>query len=196
MNDQSSQTSSTNATHLLKQVSDGNAAAVEELLPLVYDELRARAGAYFRDQPGNHTLQPTALVHEVFLKLVRSPNGQWQDRAHFCAVAATAMRQILIDHARRRSTAQDAYGARSEASTLLKSSAHTSPVDLLALEDALNKLADLDPRQARIVELRFFGSLTIEETAKVLGVSTATIAKEWRRIRAWLILELGDEETP
>ena len=184
------------ATELLLRVSGGDAEAVEDLLPLVYGELRARAGAYFRGQPANHTLQPTALVHEAYLRLVKGPSANWQNRAHFCAVAATAMRQILINHAQRRATAQRALGEREAGVTALLTPSHNTAVDLLALDEVLTKLSQLDARQARLVELRFFGGMTIEEVASVLEVSTSTIEKEWRRVRAWLIDELRDEGTP
>ncbi|HPF37963.1 MAG TPA: ECF-type sigma factor [Phycisphaerae bacterium] len=176
----------TDATILLRRISDGDRDAANELLPLVYAELRDRASLYFRNQPANHTLQPTALVHEAYLKLIDSSDAQWNDRTHFCAVAATAMRQILIDHARRRKLAKD---AREAPHTMLQSTDDWT-VDLLDLDGAMTRLAGLDERHARIVELRFFGSLTIEQTARVLGVSDSTIEKEWRKIRAWLIREL------
>lgn len=187
--------SNVDATQLLARVSDGDSAAAEALLPLVYDELRARAGAYFRGQPANHTLQPTALVHEAYLRLVGSPNADWQNRAHFCAVAATAMRQILINHAERRALAHRARGQVGKAVTALVTPSHTTAVDLLALNDALNKLSDVDARQARLVELRFFGGMTIEEVASVLDVSASTVKSDWRSVRAWLIHELrGDAQ--
>lgn len=180
------------ATILLRRISDGDRDAANELLPLVYAELRDRASLYFRNQPANHTLQPTALVHEAYLKLIDSSDARWNNKTHFCAVAATAMRQILIDHARRRKLARN---ARETPHTMLKSTDDWT-VDLLDLDEALTQLAKLDERHARIVELRFFGSLTIEQTAKVLCVSDSTIEKEWRKLRAWLIRELnaGSEE--
>ncbi len=182
------------ATVLLERISAGDGNAVQNLLPIVYDELRARAGGYFRHQPADHTLQPTALVHEVYVKLVRSQGMTWKNRAHFCAVAATAMRQILTDHARRKASAKRAEGDRAEAATLLTTPSTDSAVDLLDLDDAMTKLAELDSRQARIVELRFFGGLTMEEVADVLSVSLSTVEKEWRRIRAWLSHELTPGE--
>lgn len=169
--------------------------ASAELLPLVYEELRARAGAYFRGQPGNHTLQPTAVVHEAYLKLVKDPGAQWNGRAHFCAVAATAMRQILTDHARRRRLAEGARRDHAAGATMIETPSHTSGIDLLALEEALSKLSAVDARQAQLVELRFFGGLTVEESADVLNVSPATIKNEWRRVRAWLSDELAGEES-
>ncbi len=168
---------------------------MNDLLPMVYQELRARAGSYFGNQPANHTLQPTALVHEAYIKLVRAPGTAWKNRAHFCAVAATAMRQVLTDHARRRVAAHRARGERGEMTTAMYTPSQDATVDLLSLDDAMTKLGKLDARQARIVELRFFGGLTVKEVAGVLDVSTSTIEKEWRRVRAWLIRELSDENT-
>ncbi len=181
------------ATQLLHRASAGDAAAIDELLPLVYQELRARAGAYFQGQPANHTLQPTALVHEAYVKLVRVSSMDWNSRAHFCAVAATVMRQLLTDHARRRAVAQRARGERGQIATAMFTPSQNATVDLLSLDDAMTKLGKLDSRQARIVELRFFGGLTVAEVAVVLDVSTSTIEKEWRRVRAWLIRELSGE---
>ncbi len=181
------------ATQLLHRASAGDSAAVDDLLPLVYQELRARAGSYFLGQSANHTLQPTALVHEAYVKLVRAPSAGWNSRAHFCAVAATVMRQILTDHARRRAAAHRAAGERGQITTAMFTPSQNAAVDLLSLDDAMTKLGKLDSRQARIVELRFFGGLTVEEVAGVLDVSTSTIEKEWRRVRAWLIRELSGE---
>lgn len=178
-------------TQLLHRAADGDTGAAEAVLPLVYEELRARAGAYFRGQPANHTLQPTALVHEAYLKQVNNPSALWNSRAHFCAVAATAMRQILADHARRRRIAQQARKDLAEEVTLIESPSHTSSINLLALDEVLDKLAAIDSRQARLVELRFFGGLSVEEVAVVLDVSESTVKKEWRRVRAWLSDELG-----
>ncbi|MBK8270870.1 MAG: sigma-70 family RNA polymerase sigma factor [Planctomycetes bacterium] len=178
------------ATTLLRRISDGDRDAANDLLPLVYADLRERASLYFRNQPADHTLQPTALVHEAYLKLIDSRDAKWHDRTHFCAVAATAMRQILIDHARRRKLAHD---ARNSPMTKLNDTSEDWTLDLLDLDEALSSLAALDERHARIVELRFFGSLSIEQTAEVLGVSDSTIEKEWRKVRAWLIQQLKRE---
>jgi len=159
----------------------------------VYRELRAIAGNIFREQAAGHTLQPTALVHEAWLKLASSEGSPaWQSRSHFLAVASKAMRQILIDHHRRRS-AHKRGGEGRERITLsgLAIGAATPEIDLLALEEALEKLAELDPRTARVVELRFFGGLTVEEIAEALGVGTTTVEGEWRHARAWLTRELG-----
>jgi RNA polymerase sigma factor (TIGR02999 family) len=161
-------------------------------LVAVYTELRALAASYFRGR-GSHTLQPTALVHEAFLRLNRNA-GAITDRAHFFAVAATAMRQILTDHARRR-RALKRGGAERERVTLSNLAALESPVDLVALDDLLRRLAALDARQARLVELRFFAGMTEEETAEVLGVSLRTVQKEWRKAKAWLLAELGRDRS-
>ncbi|MCA9292275.1 MAG: sigma-70 family RNA polymerase sigma factor [Phycisphaerales bacterium] len=178
------------ATLLLQRVSDGDAAAANDLLPMVYAELRARAGAYFRGQPASHTLQPTALVHEAYVKLVNAPADKWNNRAHFCAVAATAMRQILVDHARRKAASRRAHDAHAAEATLLETPSSGAAIDLLALNDALDKLKALNERQARLVELRFFGGMTNQDVADVLGLSLSMIEKEWRAVRAWLAREL------
>jgi RNA polymerase sigma factor (TIGR02999 family) len=180
------------ATALLARASAGDSAAAHELLPLVYSQLRALAGSYYRGQAADHTLQPTALVHEAYLKLVHVPERRWQDRVHFCAVAATAMRQILHDRARRRRAAKRGGDARREPLEQLESPSKSAPVDMVALDEALERLQELDARQARLVELRFFGGLTNSEVAQILQVSSRTVEKEWRRVRAWLSRELSD----
>ncbi len=181
------------ATLLLQRLSTGDSDAGRQLLPLLYDELRAIAGRQFRGQRSDHTLQPTALVHEAFVKMMGSPASGWQDRKHFCAVAATAMRQILVNHARDRSAQKRGGGA--EAVLLNEEVAGSSkpsapPVDVLALNEALEKLKEIDERKHRIVELRFFGGLTVDEIADVLEVSKSTIEAEWRVARAWLATHL------
>ncbi|HPF38989.1 MAG TPA: ECF-type sigma factor [Phycisphaerae bacterium] len=182
------------ATRLLARVNDGDSSAANALLPLVYAQLRAIAGGYFRGEPADQTLQPTALVHEAYLKLVRSTESDWQSRMHFCAVAATAMRQILQDRARRRRARKRGGGAQREPLTdQIQTPANGATLDILTLNDALEKLEELSPRKARIVELRFFGGLTIEQVASVLDVSHTTIENEWRVARAWLSRELGEE---
>lgn len=183
------------ATLLLQRAGSGDESAVSALLPLVYEELRARAGAYFRGRAANQTLQPTALVHEAYLRLVRAPGDSWRDRAHFCAVAATAMRQILVNHATRRARAQQGRAARAMP-TSLQTPTTNSLVDVLDLDEALTRLAKLDAKQARIVELRFFGGMKFDEIAGVLKVSSRTIEREWRRVRAWLLRELRCKDTP
>jgi RNA polymerase sigma-70 factor (ECF subfamily) len=180
------------ATLILDRLAAGDESAARELLPLVYDYLRDLAGKMFRQQPHGHTLEPTALVHEAYLKLIRSGDRGWKDRAHFLAVASLAMRQILQDRARRRSTAK--HGGDLDRVSLSPIPAPTSPdnaIDVVALDHALDKLAELNPRQARIVVLRFFGGLDVNEVAEVLGVSKSTVEKEWAHARAWLGRELA-----
>lgn len=163
---------------------------VDELLPVVYQELRRLAGAYLRREKPGQTLQPTALVHEAYLRLMKDRPGRWQNRAHFCAIAANAMRQILIERARARN-AQKRWGG--QARITLDDAVAAEPgesLDLLALDRALERLAALDPEQARIVELRFFGGLTVEETAEALDISPATVKRHWAVARAWLAREL------
>lgn len=175
---------------LLARVSKGDAAAVESLLPFVYSELRSRAGAYFRGQRADHTLQPTALVHEAYLRLVHTPVESWKSRAHFCAVASMAMRQILIAHARSKAASERAHEKAAAMRTQIETPSQSTPIDLLALEDALTKLAGVDESKARLVELRYFGGLSNKDIAEVLGVSERTVEREWRRVRAWLLDEL------
>jgi RNA polymerase sigma-70 factor, ECF subfamily len=179
-------------TRILAAAADGDSAAADRLFPLVYDELRALASHFFERQPANHTLQPTALVHDAFLRLVGQPAGAFRDRTHFMAVAAKAMRQILTDHARRRA-AQKRGGEWSQIAIDDGALAHEGrqSVDVLALDEALGRLATLDERKARVVELRFFGGLTNDEAAESLGVSRATIADDWTVARTWLRSELS-----
>jgi RNA polymerase sigma-70 factor, ECF subfamily len=161
----------------------------EELVKEVYTKLRALAGSYFRGQPGAHTLQPTALVHEAFLKLAAVDPASWNDRSHFLAVAATAMRQILTDHARRRK-AEKRGGQRERVTLSGIAATQSSDVDLIALDEIMGKLAAIDERGARLVELRFFAGMTEDEAAAALSVSTRTVQKDWRRVKAWLAVEL------
>jgi RNA polymerase sigma factor (TIGR02999 family) len=171
-------------------VSNGDRQSLDSLLPVVYQELRRLAAAYIRNEKPGQTLQPTALVHEAYLRLMKDRPERWQNRAHFCAIAAHSMRQILIERARARN-AQKRWGdkARVTLDEALVRGGEQS-VDLLALDSALERLAALDPEQARIVELRFFGGLTVEETADELGVSPATVKRHWTVARAWLAREL------
>ena len=180
---------------LLGRISAGDAGAAERLLPLVYDKLREIAGAYFRHQRRDHTLQPTALVHEAYLKLVRASSSNWKSEAHFCAVAATAMRQILQNHAAaRRAAKRGGPDARRLPLDHVTTPAGRHALDIVALDDALTRLAAADERQARIVELWFFGGLTGEQVAEVLGVSQRTVERSWRQARAWLNAELTDSD--
>ena len=176
-------------TALLSEWSGGDRKAVERLLPLVYDELRRQAARLFRREAPGHTLQPTAVVHEAWLRL--RPSGPWKSRAQFFAVAGRLMREVLIDHARRRSAAK--RGGRQSRLTLdeERTPGGGGGVELLALDEALQKLEGLDPQQARVVELRYFAGLSIEETAEALSVSPATVKREWQMARAWLREALG-----
>ena len=174
------------ATRLLLRIRDGDDAAVDELLPLVYEQLRRIANGYFRDQPADHTLQPTALVHEAFLKMIHRSDAAWSSRNHFLAVAARAMRQILTDHARGKGRSKRGGNAERIPLEKLATPSGGNELDILELERALTQLAELDPRQAKIVELWFFGGLTTEETASVLDISDRTVRREWRHARAWL----------
>lgn len=180
-------------TQLLMKIQNGDANAAESLVPLIYDDLRALAARYMRNEPSDHTLQPTALVHEAFLRLVDTDRVEWRTRAHFMAVAARTMRRILVDHARRRRAIKRGGGKKV---TLVEGMAfyEQRPFDLVALDDALAALAGIDERQSSVVELRFFGGLGVEEIAEVLDVSTATVKRDWRFARAWLLKELGARE--
>jgi RNA polymerase sigma factor (TIGR02999 family) len=177
-------------SQLLVKWSDGDTAAREKLLPLVYDELRQLARSYLRRERTNHTLQPTALVHEAYLRLVNEHTVTWQHRAQFFGLAATMMRNILVDHARRHKA--EKRGGGDFAVSLSEANRFSSQLDvnLIALDEALTNLAASSPQHTRIVELRYFGGLTIEETAKVLGISHATVERDWAFARAWLKKEL------
>ena len=179
-------------TRLLIAWNEGDRAAVERLMPLVYAELRRIAERQFRRERAGHTLQPTAVVHEAYFRLVDQTRVTWKNRGHFFAIAAQAMRRILIDHARAREA--DKRGGREDRVTLDVGIASPEPaddVDLLALDEALERLKALDEPQARIVELRFFGGLSIEETAEAMETSASSIKREFRSARAWLFRELG-----
>jgi len=179
-------------THLLQALSTGDREAIHALLPIVYGELRRRAGNLMQSEREDHTLQPTALVHEAFLHLVEGGRVDWRSRAHFFAVAARAMRRILVDHARARRAAKRGAGRTriSLHQELLLSA--TRDADVLAVDEALGKLAKLDPRHAEIVSLRFFGGLTVEEVAAVLGTPKRTLEAEWSLIKAWIRRELAE----
>ena len=177
-------------TELLERWSQGDEKALDQLTPLVYDELHRLAGAYLRRERREHTLQPTALVNEAYLKLTDQRKPRWQNRAQFFGVAARLMRRILVDHARTH-YASKRGGDRYNVSLKNVGAFGAQPdADLLALHDVLDRLAQLDPQQGRLVELRFFGGLTIEETAEVMGVSHATVEREWKIAKAWLKREL------
>ncbi len=178
-------------TELLRRWSGGDVAARESLVPLVYDELRRLARYYLASQRSDHTLQSTAIVHEAYLRLAGRDNVHWENRSHFFAVAAQLMRRILVDHARKRNAAK-----RGGAHLTLLVDETVEPssqreLDLVALDDALKALAELDERQSRIVELRFFGGLSIDDTSRILDISPATVKREWSTARAWLHEEIS-----
>lgn len=179
-------------TLLLNEISSGDESAPEKLLPLVYDDLRRLAHAYFSKENTDHTLQATALVHEAYIRLVNWENVSWQNRAHFFAVAAEVMRKVLIDHARKRN-AQKRSGGQKVLLDDAVSLPNKTEFDVLRLEEALISLEKLDPRQAKIVELRFFGGLSIEETAYILKISETTVRREWTFAKAWFQRELTRE---
>jgi RNA polymerase sigma-70 factor (ECF subfamily) len=188
-----SATPSEQATQIVNALAAGDRGAAEKLMPLVYDEFRELAADYLRHETRAHTLQPTALVHEAYLRLIDQTRVNWQGRTHFFAVGAQAMRRILVDHARARGRNKRGGGwHRIALDEHLAVSPHRD-ADVLAVDEAIDKLAQLDPRQARIVELRFFGGLTVEEVAEVLGVSKRTVENEWKIVRAWLRRELDRE---
>jgi RNA polymerase sigma factor (TIGR02999 family) len=178
-------------TGLLQAWGSGDSAALDRLLPIVYDELHRQAERYLRRESPGHTLQTTALVHEAYLRLVDQRQARWQNRAQFFGIAAQLMRRILVDHARRHQAAKRGGNAIPVPLEEGEVAAAESDVDLVALDDALSRLSALDPQQARVVELRYFSGLGIEETAEALGISPATVKREWAMARAWLRRELG-----
>jgi RNA polymerase sigma-70 factor, ECF subfamily len=177
-------------TQLLKQLSTGNREAEARLVPLVYEELRRLAARRMRGERPDHTLQPTALVHEAYLKLIEQRRVNWQSRAHFYCVAARMMRRVLVDHAREMKAAKRDGGHKVPLEPSLIYS-EEKPGELLALDEALVRLADKDARQAQVVELRFFGGRSEEEIAAILGISARTVKRDWRVARAWLFAELS-----
>lgn len=184
-------TESKKITQMLREWSGGNRDALDELMPLVYEELHRQAARYLRRESKDHTLQTTALIHETYLKLIDQREVEWQNRAHFFAIAAQAMRRILVDYARAKQ--REKRGGRDENLPLeaaLTVAADEKSVDLIALDEALTKLGKIDERQARVVELRYFSGLSLEETAEALDISRATAAREWNVARAWLRREM------
>jgi RNA polymerase sigma factor (TIGR02999 family) len=182
--------SSTRINRLLADWGQGNEEAREALIPMVYNELRRQARRHLRGERPDHTLESAALVNEAYLRLVRQDAPQWQNRAHFFGVAAQLMRHILVDHARKRIAVKRGAGAPLLALDPELAPAQKPGIDLVALDDALDKLSAIDTKQTRLIELRFFGGLSIEEAAVVLGVSPATVKREWVTARAWLRREL------
>ena len=177
-------------THLLLAWSNGDRDALEDLIPVVYGELRRIAGRYFRHERPGHTLQATGLVHEAYLKLVDQQRVRWQNRAQFFGVAAQLMRRILVDHARTHGAAKRGGGVSPV--TLVDAAGASPPrgVDVIALDEALTRLTSQYPEQGRLVELRYFGGLTIEETGEAMGISPATVKRQWMVARAWLLRDL------
>jgi RNA polymerase sigma factor (TIGR02999 family) len=180
-------------TELLRAWGQGDAEAGERLVPLVYGDLRRRAARYLRKEPAGHTLQPTALVHEAYLRLI-GQEQTWRNRSHFFAVASTLMRRVLVDHARRRHSAKR-EGVRVVLDEALDAAA-TRGLDVLELDEALSELSAIDARQARIVELRFFVGFTEEEAGDALGISPATVRRDWSVARAWLFRRMSRHATP
>lgn len=180
-------------TALLLQWSGGDRTALDALFPIVYAELRRMADGRLRNEREAHTLQPTALVHEAYLRLVDQDRTRWNDRAHFFAVAAEIMRRVLVDHARKRAASKRGAGMLAvPLDDILETVAQPEvrDLELLAMDDALTRLAEVDPQQARVVELRFFAGLDVEEVATIIGVSSRTVKREWRAARAWLLSEI------
>lgn len=178
-------------TQLLGKINHGNRDAVEELMPLVYQELKRIASRHLSHERVNHTLQPTALVHEAFLRMVDQQESHWQNRLHFLNVAATVMRRVLIDHARTK-LREKRGGADQQRVQLddIQIGVDDKLVEVLSIDAALKKLAELDPDQARVVELRFFGGVSVEEAAEIMGLSTATVKRYTNSARAWLAREI------
>jgi RNA polymerase sigma-70 factor, ECF subfamily len=173
-------------TRLLLRLTDGERAVLDDLLPLIYGELRRLAAGYLRRERPGHTLQPTALVHEAYLRLVDQTQVQWQNRAHFLGVAAQMMRRILVDHARGQSAEKRGGDFQKLSLDENIDVSGERAADIVALDEALERLATLDPQKSKIVELRFFGGLSVEETAEVLGTSAPTVKRQWRMAKAWL----------
>ena len=183
-----------NVSTLLRAWSGGDQSALERLTPIVYDELRRLARHYMKHERPGHSLQTTALVNEAYMRLVDYKRMQWQNRAHFFAVSAQLMRRILVEHARRHNLKRGGGVLRislDEAAEIGGDPATVPGGDLVALDDAMNELARLDPRKAQVVEMRFFGGLSVDETAEVLKVSSVTVKRDWSTAKLWLYRELG-----
>jgi RNA polymerase sigma factor (TIGR02999 family) len=182
-----------NVTQLLIDWGKGDKEALDKLVPLVYEELRRQAARYLRHERVGHTLQTTALIHEAYVRLVDQRNVHWQNRAHFFGIAAQMMRRILVDHARSKKRAK--RGGSDIRISFTEASLKTpdQDLDIVALDEALERLAQIDEQQSRIVELRFFSGLTVEETAEVLSISTATVKRDWSMAKAWLHREISGE---
>jgi len=185
------QTPPSDVTQLLRKWNEGDRAALDQLMPVVYQELRKLASGYLREERPDHTLQPTALINEAYLRLVKQDFPEWQSRKHFYGVAAHLMRQILVEHARGRAAAKRGAGAQKLSLDEAPIFSQERAADLVALDDALTALADLDERKARVVELRYFGGLSVEEVAGALDISVATVGREMRMAQAWLRREMA-----
>jgi RNA polymerase sigma factor (TIGR02999 family) len=184
-----------NFTQLLTEWRSGHPQALERLTPLVYDELRRLARGYMRTERGSHTLQATAVVHEAFLRLIQA-NVALEDRGHFFALASRLMRHVLVDHAKSRSRVKRNAGNRDLAVDEIRQTSPRLDVDLIALDDALERLLQLDPRLAQVIELRYFGGMTYDEIAAAMGASAATVHRDIRLARAWLLNEIGGSRSP
>ena len=182
---------SRNITRMLKDWSGGNRDALDELLPFVYNELHRQASRYLKKERGDHTLQTTALIHEAYMKLIDQSEVEWQNRAHFFAIAAQTMRRILVDYARtRKREKRGGDDVKLQLDDAINVSTKEKSIDLVALDEALDRLAEFDERQSRVVELRYFSGMTEEETAEVLGTSPATVRRDWNMAKAWLFHQL------
>jgi len=179
-------------TALLAKMKFDSQDALARLVPLVYRELRRLAGHYMRDERVSHTLQPTALVHEAFLRLVGQKRADWQNRAQFMGVAAQLMRRILVDHARRRAAAKRGVAITLKEEIFHRNAGVDRTEEILAVDEILSRLAELDPRQASIVELRYFGGLSVEETAEAMGICARTVKSDWAMAKGWLRSQLAD----
>jgi RNA polymerase sigma factor (TIGR02999 family) len=187
---------SSEVTQMLLDWSNGDKAAFDKIVPVVYNELRRLAGHYMRQERPGQTIQATALVHEAYVRLVDYKNMRWQDRAHFYAVAAQVMRRILVDRARARDAAKRGDAARRVSLAEADAASNEQSADILDLDEALKELEEIDPRKSQIIELRFFGGLNIEETAEVMSISPTTVQREWRSARAWLYRAITEKDAP
>jgi RNA polymerase sigma-70 factor, ECF subfamily len=177
-------------TRLLEEWSEGKSEAIDELMPMVYEELKRMAKSYMNSQPSGHTLQTTALIHEAYLKLADQREKRWQNRAHFFAVAAQAMRHILVDHARSHQTQKRGGETKIVSLEDVAIISNERADELVLLDEALQNLTALDERKGRVVELRYFGGLSVEETAEVLKISQETVMRDWRFAKTWLLREI------
>ena len=183
-----------NVTQLLSAWNNGDKEALDKLVPIVYDELRRQAARYLRRERPGHTLQTTALIHEAYLRLIDQKSVQWQNRAQFFGIAAQMMRRILVDHARTKHRAKRGGSDIRVSLTNATSVTKDPDLDLVELDEALNRLAEIDPQQSKIVELRFFSGLNVEETAAALQISPATVKRDWKVAKAWLYREISRDE--